>query len=793
MAEIPKSLMQCGVLLLVLFVISVSPARAQTDPCDGDDAIELPAGSGEDLAVTGECLIVKAGTYHYNNVNIYDGGILKFEDAAIDFWAQSILVENEGSLLAGSPEAPIGTAGGVVTIHLYGADQGARPFGTDQGPRGMGITCKSDDFCGVPSTIWNANYDSNTDQLKPKNEHVKSALPGGEDYFYRYDPMPYDDGNPNAYFGYKVLGVSYGGTLKLFGKKGATYGDVDAAKSGNSWVRLDKTLLPGQDTLVLDRSVDWAKDDHIVVTTTDYLPGHSEEFIIDTVSADKKTITVTKTAEYIHNGEVFPLDSVPDRLGLDIRVNGQPAAETRAAVALLTRSIRIVSAGDDFGDPFPEPDVLVDSKEKPGTQHPYYFGGHTVIRQGVKAAQIQGVEFKQMGQGGRMGHYPIHFHLTRKAPPNTFVKDSSINESMTRWVVLHGAQNITLARNVGYKSIGHGFYLEDGTEINNKLYSNIGIFARAAVDNAQNPRQVPGILASAENPGIEQVPYHSDFQHPSVFWIMNGWNDFEYNMAAGATACGVCYWLVPGANSGLSLQQQWDSYASLQTKFSNAGTTPLKKFEGNFCTSAMNSFNTVGNSAQCHGVGGVTGDVVLDLVPNPLVPRHQTPPTEAARAAKYYPKVADAGSRIATNCYYNSENDKAVGAFLDDNGDLICSEVARCSGDNADTNCKVTVLDRYTTAFHWAQHNFSAIWLRPLWSLVQNSVISDVQNAGLTFVTGGDYTKASSPEGNWLLARKNVFIGHTQDDNPYASDAGPFNPQGLECDSRCYNGQLLHL
>ncbi|MCB1809924.1 MAG: hypothetical protein KDJ99_33565, partial [Candidatus Competibacteraceae bacterium] len=299
-----------------------------------------------------------------------------------------------------------------------------------------------------------------------------------------------------------------------------------------------------------------------------------------------------------------------------------------------------------------------------------------------------------------------------------------------------------------------------------------------------NPRQVPGILASAENPGIEQVPYHSDFQHPSVFWIMNGWNDFEYNMAAGATACGVCYWLVPGSNSGPSLEQQWDSYASLQTKFGNAGTTPLKKFEGNYCTSAMNSFNTVGNSAQCHGVGGVTGDVVLDLVPNPLVPRHQTPPTEAAIAAKYYPKVADAGSRIATNCYYNSENDKAAGAFLDDKGDLICSEVARCSGDNADTNCKVTVLDRYTTAFHWAQHNFSAVWLRPLWSLVQNSVISDVQNAGLTFVTGGDYTKASSPEGNWLLARKNVFIGHTQDDNPYASDAGPFNPQGLACDSR---------
>ena len=55
-------------------------------------------------------------------------------------------------------------------------------------------------------------------------------------------------------------------------------------------------------------------------------------------------------------------------------------------------------------------------------------------------------------------------------------------------------QGVTLARNVGYLSIGHGYYLEDGTETDNKFYSNIGIFARAAVNNDQNPRKVPGIL-----------------------------------------------------------------------------------------------------------------------------------------------------------------------------------------------------------------------------------------------------------------------------------------------------------
>src|SRR5262249_29099578 len=203
--------------------------------------------------------------------------------------------------------------------------------------------------------------------------------------------------------------------------------------------------------------------------------------------------------------------------------------------------------------------------------------------------QVQGVEFTQLGQGGRIGHYPVHFHMARRTPVGTMVADSSINESMTRWIVLHATQDVLVARNVGWKSIGHGFYLEEATEVNNKLFSNLGVFARAAVvghadDDPDlaldaNPRKVPGILAqkietspeygdTRPEPGVkgstlpdgedntqfpnvadgtpfglDRFPYHSDFNHPSVFWIMNGWNDFVGNMAAGAGTCGACYWL----------------------------------------------------------------------------------------------------------------------------------------------------------------------------------------------------------------------------------------------------------
>ena len=228
-----------------------------------------------------------------------------------------------------------------------------------------------------------------------------------------------------------------------------------------------------------------------------------------------------------------------------------------------------------------------------------------MFRQGIKLVQVQGVEFYQLGQGGRKGRYPVHLHLLRKAPATTFVKDSSVNESMTRWFTLHGTQNVTLARNVGWKSIGHGYYLEDGTETDNKLYSNIGIFARAAIDNAQNPRKVPGILAYTANKEVTtDVPYHSDYAQPAVFWIMNGWNDFEYNMAAGANACGICYWWLPGAISGMSQDQKWEGYASQQSNLARAGITPLKNFKGNYCLSAMNAFNSIQDISSCNGVGG---------------------------------------------------------------------------------------------------------------------------------------------------------------------------------------------
>ena len=753
----------------------------------------LTPDASRDLKVDGPCDMPGGTTVGYRNVNIVDGGVLNLLDGGdTHVWASSILVENGGALTAGTPQAPIGTNGGRVTIHLYGAPQD---------PGGTGVLCKSTpvETCGAPNVIWSSNVGTspaNATKVKDLSidANIKAAYPGvKDDYFYAYHPLIHDEGDHTAYFGYKVLGVSYGGTLRLFGRKGAIYpqdncNHTDPQNTGRSWVRLAETAKAGATTIKVETpacGLDWADKDDIVITTTDYLPGHSEQRKISgapVTGGGIATITLDKPLTYIHNGKRFPLDATThpdiDRVGLSAELTTK-GAETRAAVGLLARSIRIVSEGDALDTPLPAEDSTECTSGKEPATNKCYFGGHTVFRQGYKTVQIQGVEFYQLGQGGRLGHYPVHFHNARKTHNadrpdlDTFVMDSSVWDSMTRWIVLHGTQDVTLARNVGYKSIGHGFYLEDATEINNKLLTNLGVFARAAVDNIQNPRKVPGILAAPDlnsSAGLDLLPYRSDYDHPTVFWITNGWNDFQYNMAAGAGTCGACYWMVNAAISTISRGEKWESYAAMQSHRGRTGMAPLKSFIGNFCTTAMTSFQTVTGTEGCQGLA--PAETVASLVPikNPLAAN--------SRDDNYYPSLQD-GGLFPTRCLDGKDcgsDDANVGT-------------PRCGEGNP--NCLVTILDRYTTSFNWAALNFAGIWLRPQWYLVTDSVITDSQQAGLTMVTGGGYEASSVVPGHWALVRKSVFIGNTQDcptcdvkANPYASNGGPFNPSGLRCAER---------
>ena len=83
---------------------------------------------------------------------------------------------------------------------------------------------------------------------------------------------------------------------------------------------------------------------------------------------------------------------------------------------------------------------------------------------------------------------------------------------------------------------------------------------------------------------------------------MNGWNDFQSNMAVGAETCGMCYWMPPGGNSGGSQGMFWTGYASEQANYiANQGTTPFQNFTNNTCSTAMTAFTDIGNTTYCTG------------------------------------------------------------------------------------------------------------------------------------------------------------------------------------------------
>lgn len=795
---IPLALVAASILALPV------GARAEEISCGDPANPTVPAnlspqtlrsgGSGAsgqpDVVVKGLCL-VGAGEFVYGQFNIINNGVLRFVEPrtgtpaqrAITLWSSAIIIENGGAMEAGTDTAdparpgkfiPFGSFGGVLTIRLWGADQSN---GDPRVTQGQGALCKS----GTPTQELTRPCGMPFDPVAQNDKQV--TLPDGTtDWFYAYSGL-YGDNKTSAdgrkgFFGYKSIGLSWGGSLRLNGYKGTSGSDLADSvptSSGTSWIRLATDLDVGATSLTLERAPTvvgtvgtpaWAVGDEIVITTTDYLPDHSEKVTITAVTGTK--VTFSPPLKYPHRGTRYSLAGLPGRLNIDSKTVSE-GVETRAAVALLTRSIRIVSAGDTPGS------------EMPGGT--YSLGGHTVFRQGFKLLQVQGVEFKDLGQGGRLGHYAVHFHMPRRVPDGTFIKDSSINESMTRWVVLHSTSNALIARNVGWKSIGHGYYLETGTEIDNKFHSNIGIWARPAVYSGVganvatgfNPRQIPGILSANDQGNGDSITTQSDTKKPTIFWMSNGWNDFIGNMAAGAGACGACYWLLPAQNTDMQDIQhgtmKWDGYAAIQARI--AGGSPLKSFYKNTCTTAMHAFQTVGDVAACLGFNAPLPAGVLPTDTANLTPVRSIAPDSGA--SMYYPIIS--ASRNATVC----TND-------------TCSTYrpvtrqAECSNTDP-KDCSVTVLDHFTTSFNWAEFNFSAVWLRSKWYLFDNSVITDVQNAGLTFVSGGDYTRSSAPVGYWALAAHSIFIGQTQPDRPagkadYATSRGPFNngsTGGLTC------------
>jgi hypothetical protein len=149
--------------------------------------------------------------------------------------------------------------------------------------------------------------------------------------------------------------------------------------------------------------------------------------------------------------------------------------------------------------------VVIESADPDGVR------GHTVYHR-HSAGGISYAEFRHLGKEGRLGRYPIHFHLVRDSMRGSGVVGASIWDSKNRWMAIHGTDYLLVRDCVGYGSVGHGYFIEDGTEQYNLLDRNLAVQCYAG-------KRLPD----------QALPF--DANEGAGFWWANGRNTLVRNVA----------------------------------------------------------------------------------------------------------------------------------------------------------------------------------------------------------------------------------------------------------------------
>ena len=93
----------------------------------------------------------------------------------------------------------------------------------------------------------------------------------------------------------------------------------------------------------------------------------------------------------------------------------------------------------------------------------------------------------------RPGTWPGASGTSRAAAAS--VIGASIWDSDNRWLTIHGTNYLVVRDCVGYKSVGHGFFLEDGTEV---FYQMSSLYASGHARGARWDDPALGIEWPAE-------------------------------------------------------------------------------------------------------------------------------------------------------------------------------------------------------------------------------------------------------------------------------------------------------
>lgn len=287
-----------------------------------------------------------------------------------------------------------------------------------------------------------------------------------------------------------------------------------------TWLKLAADANPKDSTVTVQGSLDgWRLGDEIIVTASNRAEGYSSFRYGDTETEER---TITKIA-----GQTITLDQ-------PLKFEHYGSGDYRSEVANLTRN------------------VVVESADPKGAR------GHTVYHRFSRGG-ISYARFAHLGKENVLGRYAIHFHLVGDTMRGSSVRGAAIVDSHNRWITIHGTQYLVVRDCVGYQSVGHGFFLEDGTEVYNLLDHNLGV---QAYRGKRLPKQV--------------LPF--DPNDGAAFWWANGRNTITRNVGCENDQYGFRY--------DMQHSRYFDAHLPIiqpdgKEKIVDVRTIPIWRFEDN--------------------------------------------------------------------------------------------------------------------------------------------------------------------------------------------------------------------
>ncbi|XP_078677557.1 cell surface hyaluronidase CEMIP2-like isoform X3 [Branchiostoma floridae x Branchiostoma belcheri] len=293
----------------------------------------------------------------------------------------------------------------------------------------------------------------------------------------------------------------------------------------------------------------WQPGDHIVLASTDYNMEQAEEFqLLPCQECSDHQVKISGEIVYMHFGEIS--DEV----------------DLRGEVGLLTRNIKFQGEVEDscYGDNYCQ---FFDFDT---------YGGHLKILKDFENVHLSGIEFTRMGQQ-ILGRYPVHFHMAGDVDGvgcysrPTYVRELSIHHCFARCVTIHGTHGLLVQDTVGYETLGHCYFLEDGAEQRNVLDHNLGLSTRygTLLPTDRNGQMCRNILDGVYGDYVPNAG--KDCLMLTTFWISHPNNDLINNAAAGSLGVGIWYLFhrEPTGLSEGSLPPYQSSYSPMGRFYNN--------------------------------------------------------------------------------------------------------------------------------------------------------------------------------------------------------------------------------